>query len=494
MEKTKKQHMTRKDFLQQLSLGLSVLGTGIFFPGSLSAADFILGETTNPKKIVILGAGLAGLSAAWELRKAGHHVQVLEARNRPGGRVSTLSDPFSPGLRVEEGAAGFSGTYSHALKFIDAFGLEKVDFAFPEGKDIFYLNGKRIESVPGEPVDWPYELHPREKGKVPMELVKMYIIDTLPKEIGKPDLWNQDPLVQMDQESLAEYLQKQGASEGAREIIQNTMWFGSIPHQTSAISTAISDMGLFMGGMPFVLKDGNDALPRELARRMKDQVVYGQEVTQVHENGDGLEVGTRSGEQYKADEVIVAVPLKVTQNIAFDPPLSTAKRQALENMPVIDLTRVFLEVDQPFWTTKGLSGMAYTDTGLGQVNAYRNHQDPEQGPALLEGYVAGPHAEKLGKIPKEEAVRETRREMEKVHPGTDSHFQEGYVKAWSSDPYALGGPSWPSPGDVTAYLEHLQAPEGKIHFAGEHTSILRSTMEGALRSGVRAAREIHEKV
>lgn len=80
--------------------------------------------------------------------------------------------------------------------------------------------------------------------------------------------------------------------------------------------------------------------------------------------------------------------------------------------------------------------------------------------------------------------------MSKIYPQIGDHVTKGHVKAWSSDPYALGGPSWPAPGDVTDYLKDLQAPHGNIHFAGEHTSILRSTMEGALRSGVRAASEV----
>lgn len=493
MDSKENNHISRKDFLQQLSIGLGALGSGIFFPGTLSAAEFIIGKTDNPKNVLVLGAGLAGLAAAWELRNAGHQVTVLEARDRPGGRVSTLRDQFGPGLTVEEGAVAFGASYSHSKKLIADLGLEKVDWILPEGNPVYYLNGSRLEAKPGEPIQWPYELHSTEQGKGPGELVKMYLVDTLPEEIGNPELWNEEPLVQFDQESLGEYLRRQGASEGAVKLIQNTQWFGSVPYETSMISTAISDLGLFMGGMPFLLKDGNDALPREMARRMEDDILYGTEVRQVMASDDGVEVMTQKGEKYSADEVIVAVPLKVVQNISFSPPLSAAKREAVKNIPVIDLTRVFLEVERPFWRDQGLSGMAYTDTGVGQVNAYHNSSNGNSGPALLEGYVAGPHAEKLGRLPDEEIIRETRREMESVHPGISSHFQNGYVKAWSADPYALGGPSWPSPGDVRTYLVSLQAPEGKVHFAGEHTSILRSTMEGAIRSGVRAAQEVHEK-
>ncbi|NJX16937.1 flavin monoamine oxidase family protein, partial [Tamlana crocina] len=104
----------------------------------------------------------------------------------------------------------------------------------------------------------------------------------------------------------------------------------------------------------------------------------------------------------------------------------------------------------------------------------------------------GERAEELGEMGEQEAIEQQLQEMKKVYPEVQEHFTEGYVKAWSEDPYALGGPSWPGPGDVTAYLKDLQSPHGKIHFAGEHTSILRSTMEGALRSGIRAAQEVQE--
>ena len=82
--------------------------------------------------------------------------------------------------------------------------------------------------------------------------------------------------------------------------------------------------------------------------------------------------------------------------------------------------------------------------------------------------------------------------LETVHPGLREHVEGAVVKAWENDPYAQGHLSWPDPGDVTDHLEFLQQPHGRIHFAGEHTSVLRGTMEGALRSGIRAAREVEE--
>ena len=92
----------------------------------------------------------------------------------------------------------------------------------------------------------------------------------------------------------------------------------------------------------------------------------------------------------------------------------------------------------------------------------------------------------------EEVIEQVLRGMENVHPRIREHVEGAVVKTWSRAPYSLGAYSWPAPGDVTGRLGALQAPHGRIHFAGEHTSVLRSTMEGALRSGIRAATEVNE--
>ena len=485
--------ISRKTFLEQVGLGMGALGTGIFFPASLSAAEFLSGTTNSKKKVVVVGAGLAGLAAAWQLRKDGHEVTVLEARKRPGGRVSTISEPFAEGLYAEEGAAAYSESYTEAVKLIDEFGFEKIPWVMPNEAVIYHLNGEKIVVAPGETVQWPYALKPQEQNKDPMALVKMYIIDTLPKEIGNPNLWDQQPIVNLDKVSLTEYLQKQGASEGAIELLQNTQWFAAVPGDTSGLSMAMSDFGLFMGGMPFILKGGNDLLPKEMAGRMKDAIHYGVEVQSITDSGNGIEVtGSRNGERtnYKADEVIVTLPLKVLKNVTFEPALSAEKRTAVDKMPNLNLTRVFLEVDQPFWLQQGLSGAAFTDLPVMQVNAYHNLNDRTKGPAMLESFVAGPAAEDLGNLDEKKAIDLQKSNMKRLYPEIEEHFKNGHVKAWSRDPFALGGPSWPGPGDVTAYLKDLQSPEGNIHFAGEHTSVLRSTMEGAIRSGIRAAKEI----
>ncbi len=493
MDKIDQKRISRKLFVKQLGLG--ALGAGVIYPGILSAQNFINSKTSQPKNILVLGAGLAGLGAAWELRKAGHNVSVLEARNRPGGRVSTIREPFAKGLYAEEGAAGYSSSYTHALKFIEEFGLERIPWPMPDKAVTYHLNGKAFKVRPNETVDWPFELTPEEHKMGPMGMVVKYILKTLPSEISDPQSWDQPPLIKMDQFSLAGYLKQQGASEGAVELFKNTMWFAAKPEETSGLSMAVSDAGLFMGGTPFTLKGGNDKLPREMAKRLQDNIQYNVVVDKVKDTGEEVVVSAKvngNTREFSADEIIVTFPLKVLGKISFEPALPAEKLAAIKDIPVMNINRTYLQVDEPFWKKNDLSGVVYTDLDVRAISPILNSENPDSNPAILESMVAGPFATKIENISDEKVKSMMKDSVKKVFPGFEDHFQKAHVKGWSKDPYALGGPSWPAPGDVSAHLENLQAPHGKIHFAGEHTSILRSTMEGALRSGVRAANAVHE--
>ncbi|WP_224483432.1 NAD(P)/FAD-dependent oxidoreductase [Robertkochia aurantiaca] len=491
MNKQSNNNLSRKDFLKQFGLSVGALYAGAMLH-PLSASDRIFDSTTQAKNVLVIGAGLAGLSAAMELRKAGHNVTLLEARDRPGGRVSTVRDEFADGLYVDEGAVGYSKSYTLANEYIKKYNLEGAPWAFPDEPITYILNGEVMSVSPGEQVNWPYDLTEEEQQLGPMGIVQKYIIDTLPPEISEPSNWDKEPLISMDQQSLAEYLKEQGASDGAVELMKNTQWFAAVPTETSALSMAVSDFGLFMSAMPFVLVGGNDQLPRAMAKELGDVVQYRKPVKEVVTEGEKVMVTTENNETLSADYVICTVPLKVTEKISFTPPLSEAKQRAVSEVPVLHLTRAYFQVEQPFWQQKNLSGMAFTDLKAGQVIPHLNADRPSENPAILESYTAGKQAETLAEMKAETLINTVGESMEKVHPGTQDHLQKTYIKAWGKDPYALGGPSFPAPGDVSQHLKALQQPEGRIYFAGEHTSILRSTMEGALRSGARAAKEIHE--
>src|SRR5580765_8041158 len=139
-----------------------------------------------PKKVMIIGGGLAGLSAAYELSQAGHDVTVLEARARPGGRVFTLRGQFADGLYAEAGATNVFDVHQWTIKYAKLLGVELDPVTPPPGAPVFHVQGKRIVVKPDVPVDWPFQLRAGEQGQTRGQLWNKYVAPAL-KEIGDPE-------------------------------------------------------------------------------------------------------------------------------------------------------------------------------------------------------------------------------------------------------------------------------------------------------------------
>ncbi|PZR06337.1 MAG: hypothetical protein DI539_24485, partial [Flavobacterium psychrophilum] len=210
--------MNRRNFVKTSTFATA----GLLLPIGLAAS-----AQKTKKKVVVLGAGLAGLTAAWELIQAGHEVIVVEARNRSGGRVLTLREGFTSGLTAEAGAMSFNDNYFNLLRYVKLFNIPYESLRTPAirnpgGNGVYHLQGKRIVRD-GAKIDWPYELKPEERES---SITNRYIQPLLD---GVKDANISDSLYawahSIDNKTLLQLIAERGASRGAQEIIRLTTWY-----------------------------------------------------------------------------------------------------------------------------------------------------------------------------------------------------------------------------------------------------------------------------
>jgi monoamine oxidase len=210
--------VNRRDFLKHIPLTIAALSAirveAYPFQGTL-------GRKGAARKIVIIGAGLAGLSAGYELAQAGHDVTVLEAQQRPGGRVRTLRDPFPDGLYVDAGATRVPNHHHFTLKYAELFGLTLDPFQPSDLSNIYYVRKKRIKASPGEKIDWPYELTP-EEHELGLNGIRQKYIWSMLSEVGDvtdPHWPSPEILKEYDQMNRSDFWRSRGASEEAVALL-----------------------------------------------------------------------------------------------------------------------------------------------------------------------------------------------------------------------------------------------------------------------------------
>src|SRR5689334_4354210 len=201
----------RREFLKRSLMTAAALSASR--SDAFAASQRGLTLTGAAKNVIVIGAGLAGMSAAYELTQAGHDVAVLEARTRSGGRVWTLRDAFPEGMYAEAGATNVFDNHDWTMKYARLLGVALDPMESTTGASIYHIRGKRIILKQGSPVDWPLELKADEKGLGRGALWAKYVVPVL-KELGDVEAadWPPASLKRYDRMSFAEFLRQQGAS------------------------------------------------------------------------------------------------------------------------------------------------------------------------------------------------------------------------------------------------------------------------------------------
>ena len=447
------------------------------------------------KRILIIGAGLSGLVAGYELTQAGHDVTILEAQMRPGGRVLTLREPFSDELYAEAGAARIPDNHDLTLHYVKHFGLTLVPFYPNKLARVFVLGGKRIRVQPGTDLDLsqvPFDLTPEERRLGLSGLVQKYLGSAL-GIMGDPSVpdWPTGPVRAYDSLTMAEFLKEQGASHGAIDLLE----FPFASADDDPISFLYNLRELWYESQErtrYKISGGNDFLPKAFAAKLTEKIRYGSPVVRIEQDSNKVRaIAVQSGTHhtFEADRLICTVPLPALRRVEVQPSFSELKRKAIAELKYDPITRVVLQCRSRFWEKDGYNGFGISD--LPQEIWHPTFDQPRTR-GLLVSYMLTSVGQRVGVMAEERRLEFVSHEMEKVYPGLLDNLEGGVSKVWPADPWAGGGVALHSPGQMTTICMGIERPEGRVHFAGEHTSRWPGWMQGALQSGLRAAKEVNE--
>jgi monoamine oxidase len=437
------------------------------------------------RSAVIVGAGLAGLGAAFELTDAGWDVSVLEARDRPGGRVWTLRAPFADGQFAEGGAEWVNADHELVRRFAERFGLELVDARPAPGlSDAVFIDGHRYT------ID---EARALDDGAVGRDLDRIKAaIDHLGERVfNLTEPWNDPIAAAIGDRSLADFLDALRIHPIARVVYDTYVrneWVAEAHQVSLTVALTMNELdGPWDGYEAFRFRNGSDVLPAAMAAALGDRVRFGVEVHGVRQDDAGVRVRF-GGEAVDADHAIVTVPAPVlTSLITFEPPLPAELESALDTLGWGAGGKVIVQYGQRAWRDEHLSGTVQTDLASQTFYEGSPHQPGAGG--MLVAYVGGRQGAEGDWLTDAELVAATVADAERVFPGTAGLAGHGVPVWWSADPYAGGQYSVYTPGQLRL-VETFQRPFGRVHLAGEYTEVYSGYMESALRSGARVARRL----
>ena len=443
--------------------------------------------TARRESVVVVGAGLAGLVAAYRLREAGKRVTLIEARDRPGGRVRTLRGFFDEGIYGELGAARIAETHEYVLHWVNDLRLSLVPFAPDSGSSMLAVGDKRARSDAAAGDKLVAGLHRDERNLSAPELLRKYVAG-VPGELGAGDVNLADPRWRAyDRLTWPAWLASQGASPAAIRLIM----LGGDSSEFSALFMLQQIMLHRDSRQYFKIEGGMDRLPRGIAAAAGVPIRYNCRLTKLEVTDREVRAHGFTGGQtdvIAADRAVLALPFSMLRKVVLDPPFPPEKMRVINQLTYFDASRFLLQTATRFWATEGLNGSARTD---GPADIWDMSFGQRGKTGLISLTTGDDRIEaQLTKLPDKGQIEFGLRLAAEAFPEAANQTGKSFVQIWGEDPFAGGAFSVFKPGQMSAWAGVMGKAEGRLHFAGEHLSPWNGWMEGALWSGERAAQEI----
>ncbi len=480
--------LTRRAFLG----GLAGASAGVLLGGCGPTAP-ATPVTTRPRpdegsrhRVVVVGAGLAGLVAALDLSDAGWEVVVLEARTRVGGRVLTLRDDFSDGLHAEGGGESIDDNHHRILARLAANGLRTERRSTERQQAVVFRRGRRQTAT---------AFAAGRSGQVGADYARYY--DAVARLGHGVDAEHPDRArraEELDGRSLADLLDDLALVPEARFLVE--------AEESSEYNVEPGDLSLlFLAQQEAAVADvpdraaetmrvhgGNDRLPAALATALGDSLRTGRPVTAVEHGRDGVRVHA-GGAPVDAAHLVLALPPPPLSQIRFDPVLPPSVA-AVTGLGLGPTTKVVTRYERAFWRDEGLSGLTVSDNGFDIAWDAADSYDAG-GSGMLTAFTTGDEGARLSGLDDRQRIERVQAEVDEVYPrSAELRSGEAATTAWAREVFTGGAYAAYRPGQVTALWPVLRSAVGPIRFAGEHTEALAGYMESAVRSGERVARAI----
>jgi monoamine oxidase len=437
--------------------------------------------------VVVVGAGLAGLTAARELSGAGLDVQVLEARERVGGRTLSQSVGEHPEDVVELGGQWVGPTQHEVLGLARDLGIDTYP-THTKGRNLFEDNRGKVKRYSGTtPMLGPLVM--LDYGRADLKLKRLI------KRIDPDAPWEAEQAERLDEQSFATWIRRVAKTKTAREALATVCRavFAVEPADVSLLHVlfyaAAADgwddlLDTEGGAQQDRLAGGTQQLSERMAEELGDRVQLSAPVHAIRADAGGVVAG-----EMRARRAIVAVPPALAGRIEYDPPLPGPRDQLTQRMPMGSVIKCMAVYDDPFWRADGLSGQAISLPGPAQV--VFDNTPPNGSPGLI-GFLEGRDARELAGVREPERRDTVLRGLQRLFGRRAAHPVLYVEKDWSTEPYSRGCYGGVlGPGAWTGYGRRLREPVGRIHWAGtEMATRWMGYMDGAIQSGRRAAADV----
>ncbi len=459
-------------------------------------------KTKNPKQIIIVGAGISGLVAASLLKEAGHKVTILEANNRIGGRIYTIREPFSRGLYFNAGPMRIPDTHKLTLAYIRKFKLPLNLFINKTVSDIIYTNNikTRLSIFEKNPSILRYPILESEKSKTAEELM-LDVLEPILNYIKKDPNKNWSIVEKKYKAySLGTFLTEY-YSDGAIDMIGVLLDMEA--YMGMSLIEVLREMVFFTSTTKYYeITGGMDALPKAFLSQLNENIFMRYKVEKIIQENSKVMMQVNHEQTIErfmvtGDVAIVTIPFSALRFVEIQPYnlFSYYKRRAIRELNYIAATKIAIEFKSRFWEKTGQGGgKSITDLPI-RFTYYPSYGIQTPGAAtVLASYTWADEALTWDSLPNRERIRYALKNLAEIYGDiVYSEFVTGTSFSWSKNPYSCGAFTAFEPGQELELFPYITPPSGKVHFAGEHTTLTHGWMQGAIESGVRVAYEVNEQ-